>query len=108
MFSYIHQVRWSYLPWQCLNVLGLAIVVIFGSSLDIAAIQAELDYKLDANNEMMTVGISNILNFAGGCPGSYIFSQTIFSLKMGVTSLTMGMTIIVLEFLFWLFPFDIL
>lgn len=40
---------------------GLMTVVTFGSSLDVAAIQAELPYKMDFNEEMKTVGKSNVM-----------------------------------------------
>ena len=48
-----------YLPamWvQIPKLLGLFFVVAFGSSLDIAAIQAEMPTPLDFNSELKTVG----------------------------------------------------
>ena len=48
-------VYWQYLPQQILNLVGLFTVVTFGSSLDIAAIQAELPYRLDFNSEMRII-----------------------------------------------------
>ncbi|MBV5344491.1 MAG: hypothetical protein JZU63_02625, partial [Rhodoferax sp.] len=57
------------------------------SSLDIAAIEIELRRPLDYNHELRTVGLSNIVSgLTGGYTGSYIFSQSIFSLKMGIRS----------------------
>lgn len=50
-----------YLPamWvQIPKLLGLFFVVAFGSSLDIAAIQAEMPTPLDFNSELKTVGAS--------------------------------------------------
>ena len=38
--------------------LGLFIVVSFGSSLDVAAIQAGCSTKLDFDNEIMTIGVA--------------------------------------------------
>ncbi|CAD7930694.1 unnamed protein product, partial [Amoebophrya sp. A25] len=79
------------IPRQAGNWLGLLIVVTFGSSLDVAAIQAEIPYRLDFNSEMRMIGISNLLaGISGGMTGSYIFSQTIFSLKSQVTSALCG------------------
>ena len=40
------------------NLLGLFIVVSFGSSLDVAAIQAGCSTKLDFDNEIMTIGVT--------------------------------------------------
>ena len=69
-------------------------VVSLSSSLDIAAIELELKRPLDYNHELTTVGISNILSgITGGYTGSYIFSQTIFSLRMGIRSRLMGYTL---------------
>lgn len=66
-------------------------VVSLSSSLDIAAIEIELKRPLDYNHELTTVGISNILSgITGGYTGSYIFSQTLFSLRMGIRSRLMG------------------
>lgn len=80
----------------------------FGSSLDVAAIQAELPYKLDFNAEIEMIGLSNLLNgLVGGWTGSYIFSQTIFTMKSQVTSKLCGWTIILCLILLWLLPIDL-
>ena len=58
---------------------------------------------------MKTVGISNIVSgLTGGFTGSYIFSQTIFLLRMGVNSPCMGAGLIVTELIILLLPFPIL
>lgn len=100
-------VRWSLFPRQIPNVCCLAIVVIFGSSLDIAAVQAEYPEKLDFNAEMQTVGYANMLSGAfGGFTGSYIFAQTIFALKVKVGSRWQGIIIIIGELALFLAAWD--
>ena len=54
-------VEWSLLPSQLLRGLGLFVVVTFGSSLDIAAIEAGVRRPLDYNRELCTVGFANVL-----------------------------------------------
>ena len=84
-FLKIEKVVWSVLPTQTPTVLAMITVVTLSSSLDIAAIEIELKRPLDYNHELKTVGLSNILSgITGGYTGSYIFSQTIFSLRMGI------------------------
>ncbi|CAD7970545.1 unnamed protein product [Amoebophrya sp. A120] len=101
-------VHWSFLPRQIGNFIGLTIVVTFGSSLDVAAIQAEIPYRLDFNGEMRMIGGANfIAGLTGGMTGSYIFSQTIFSLKSQVTSSLCGWTVFFCEFLLWALPIDL-
>ena len=67
-------------------MIGLYLVVVFGSSLDIAAIEAGCGEQLDYNQELQTVGYANILSGAvgGTFTGSYIFSQTLFSMNSKV------------------------
>ena len=89
------------MPSQTLTVIAMICVVALSSSLDIAAIEIELKRPLDYNYELQTVGISNILSgVTGGYTGSYIFSQTIFSLQMGIRSRLMGFTIAFLSLVF--------
>lgn len=84
-------------------------VVSLSSSLDIAAIEIELRRPLDYNHELKTVGISNIISGAtGGYTGSYIFSQSIFSLKMGIRSRLMGYVLAFSMLIFWIIPVDVL
>ena len=60
----------------------MVVVVAFSSCLDVAAIELELGKKLDYDHELKTVGISNVVSgVTGGYSGSYIFSQTIFTLR---------------------------
>jgi SulP family sulfate permease len=60
--------------------------------MDVAAIQADSPRELDYNAELVTVGLSNLLAAGAGVgfTGSYIFSQTLFSMRMGVDTPLMG------------------
>jgi len=85
--------------------LGMYLVVAFGSSLDVAAIQMDLGKPLDINRELMVVGAANTLSgFTGGFTGSYIFSQTIFLMRAGVDNRLATWFATVLQFLFFLMP----
>jgi len=84
-------------------------VVAFGSSLDVAAIQFELGEPLDYDSELVTVGISNVVSgFLGGYTGSYIFSQTIFTLRNGVKSRVGSFVIVVVELTMFFAPIDLM
>jgi MFS superfamily sulfate permease-like transporter len=101
MFSYFHAMNpfllYSNNRTICsFKSVAMISVVSLSSSLDIAAIELELKRPLDYNHELTTVGISNILSgITGGYTGSYIFSQTIFSLRMGIRSRLMGYSCLV-------------
>lgn len=87
----------------------MILVVALSSSLDVAAIELDLGRPLDYNREIKTVGISNILSgITGGYTGSYIFSQTIFSMRSGITSRWCGYIIAIVEFISVILPFSIL
>ncbi|KAL3808976.1 hypothetical protein ACHAXA_005168 [Cyclostephanos tholiformis] len=89
--------------------VAMICVVSLSSSLDIAAIEIELRRPLDYNHELKTVGISNIISgLTGGYTGSYIFSQSIFSLKMGIRSRLMGYVLAFTMLAFWMIPIDVL
>eukprot|EP00439_Symbiodinium_sp_Y106_P039739 s5278_g4.t2 len=94
----------------CLNVIGLMIIVTFGSSLDIVAIQAEMaGQKIDYDAELVTIGVGNLVSgMFGGATGSYIFSQTIFSAKRRVQSRLNGLIVAVGELVLFVVPLDIL
>ena len=53
--------------------VSLFVIVAFGSSMDVAAIQADSPLDLDYNKELVTVGISNAavalagVGFTGSC-----------------------------------------
>ncbi|KAL4547721.1 hypothetical protein Ndes2526B_g06954 [Nannochloris sp. 'desiccata'] len=96
---------WEAVPRQAGKLVGLYFVVAFGSSMDIAAIQSDAP-DVDYNSELITVGLSNVATgIAGvGLTGSYIFSQTLFSLKMGIDSRIMGAVVAAAEILVFMLP----
>lgn len=96
---------WEAVPRQAGKLLGLYFVVAFGSTLDIAAIQSDAP-NVDFNSELVTVGLSNVATgIAGvGLTGSYIFSQTLFSLKMGINSRMMGTVVAAAEIAVFMLP----
>ena len=101
-------VSWKQLPTQFFRWVGMFIVVAFSSSLDVAAIEMELGVPLDYNKELQTVGISNCFSgFLGGFTGSYIFSQTIFTMRRNVQSRISGWTVVIGELIIITFPFSI-
>mmetsp|Transcript_46327 Transcript_46327/g.108549 ORF Transcript_46327/g.108549 Transcript_46327/m.108549 type:complete len:824 (-) Transcript_46327:54-2525(-) len=104
------RVQGSMLKMNAVNVVGLLIIVTFGSSLDIVAIQAEMaGQKIDFNEELVTIGVGNLVSgICGGATGSYIFSQTIFSAKRGVQSRLNGIIVGLGELILFFLPLDIL
>ncbi|KAF1788736.1 SLC26A/SulP transporter domain [Phytophthora cactorum] len=94
-FSLVH---WRKLPKQFGTWIGMVFIVAFGSCLDIAAIELDMDKKLDFNQELNTVGWSNVVSgLLGGCTGSYIFSQTIFTYRSKTNSRIVGVCVIIAE-----------
>jgi len=103
------KVVWMALPSQILTLLSMIFVVALSSSLDVAAIELELNQPLNYNHELKTVGLSNIVSgLTGGYTGSYIFSQSIFSLRAGVRSRLAGYVLAFCELLVLVLPFPIL
>jgi len=108
-FLQIDKVVWRVLPSQIFTIAAMISVVALSSSLDIAAIEIEMKRPLDYNHELTTVGFSNVVSgLTGGYTGSYIFSQTIFSLRMGIRSRAMGYVIAVIELVTIVLPFNVL
>lgn len=108
-FLQIDKVVWRVLPSQTLTIIAMISVVALSSSLDIAAIEIEMKHPLDYNHELKTVGFSNIVSgITGGYTGSYIFSQTIFSLRMGIRSKLMGYIIAAVSLVTVVLPFNVL
>ncbi|KAL7542533.1 hypothetical protein ACHAXR_011871 [Thalassiosira sp. AJA248-18] len=88
------KVRWDLVTEIIPTWAGMVFVVSFSSCLDVAAISMDMGEALDVNNELMTVGISNLLaGLAGGFTGSYIFSQTIFTYRTGCRSRWIGILV---------------
>uniref|UniRef100_K3W503 SLC26A/SulP transporter domain-containing protein n=1 Tax=Globisporangium ultimum (strain ATCC 200006 / CBS 805.95 / DAOM BR144) TaxID=431595 RepID=K3W503_GLOUD len=89
--------------------IAMYFVVAFSSSLDVAAIEMALGTPLDHNHELQTVGISNFVSgITGGFTGSYIFSQTIFTLRGNLDSRINGVLVFFLEIAIVLCPFSII
>jgi len=87
----------------------MIIVVALSSSLDIAAIDLELPKPLEYNYELRMVGLSNVISgLTGGYTGSYIFSQTIFSLRAGIRSRLCGYVVAIMAAITVVMPFSIL
>ncbi|KAK9839095.1 hypothetical protein WJX74_009429 [Apatococcus lobatus] len=100
-------IHWHAIWPQIPKLLALFMVVAFGSSMDMAAIQQDMPVRqIDYDRELMTVGFSNLASgLAGaGFTGSYIFSQTIFSMRAGVMSRLNGSVVALVELLLFLMP----
>lgn len=82
------KVHWRVMfPMQLPTLLSMFVMLAFASSLDIASICMGTGSNMDYNEQLQTVGASNLLSgFAGGYTGSYIFSQTIFSYRFHPTA----------------------
>mmetsp|Transcript_22235 Transcript_22235/g.46182 ORF Transcript_22235/g.46182 Transcript_22235/m.46182 type:complete len:554 (+) Transcript_22235:222-1883(+) len=103
------RVQWEALPGQIFTMISMTLVVALSSCLDVAAIELELGKKLDYDHELSTVGLSNFVSgLTGGYSGSYIFSQTIFTLRSGVRDRIAGFTVAILEGIVVCMPFPII
>ena len=103
------KVQWYAVPPQIPTWLAMYFVVAFSSSLDVAAIQMELGTPLDFNYELKTVGFANLFSgLTGGFTGSYIFSQTIFTMRTGLRTRAVGVTLLVFMLIAFSLPISIL
>lgn len=107
--------QWDKVDWAALpkliatQWLAMLFVCALSSSLDVVALELELNRPLDYNHELKMIGLSNILSgCTGGYTGSYIFSQSIFSLRAGIRSRVAGYVLAFCEILFIVLPFPIL
>jgi sulfate permease, SulP family len=108
-FLKLDKVAWHALPSQTITVLSMTFVVALSSSLDVAAIELEMGQPLNYNSELIMVGISNLASgITGGYTGSYIFSQSIFSLRAGIKSRLAGFCLAACEFFVLMSPIPIL
>jgi MFS superfamily sulfate permease-like transporter len=104
-----NKVAWEALPSQTLTLISMIFVVALSSSLDVAAIELELQRPLNYNSELTMVGLSNVVSgLTGGYTGSYIFSQSIFCLRAGIRSRLAGFILAFVEMIVILLPFPIL
>jgi len=133
-FSRFGDLNWSATPLILPTWVGMFLVVAFSSSLDVAAIETEVRRPLDYNRELQMIGVSNavsglfvgftgesssdysscfaVLNvlhrhpsfFLCGYTGSYIFSQTIFTLRAGARSRLCSFVIVFLELATFMLP----
>ncbi|KAA6425635.1 MAG: Sulfate Permease Family [Trebouxia sp. A1-2] len=103
-------IYWAVMPRQIPTALALFFVVAFGSSLDVAAIQQDSPEPLDYNRELVTVGWSNVATSVAGAgfTGSYIFSQTIFTMRAGVNSRINGYIVSLLMLAIFAAPFSVI
>ncbi|EFJ45005.1 hypothetical protein VOLCADRAFT_94701 [Volvox carteri f. nagariensis] len=94
---------------QLPKLVGLFLVVCFGSCMDVAAIQSDMPTPLDFNRELMTVGVSNMVTgvLGAGYTGSYIFSQTVFTMRQGVFNRVNGLAVAIVELLVFALPFSV-
>lgn len=88
------KVHWDAIPPQIGTWIAMYFVVAFSSSLDVAAIQMDLGRPLNFDKELCTVGLSNFFSgITGGFTGSYIFSQTIFTMRSGTHTRLVGIVL---------------
>ncbi|GMF38775.1 unnamed protein product [Phytophthora fragariaefolia] len=103
------KINFYHLTDQIPTWIAMYFVVAFSSSLDVAAVETALGKPLDHNHELQTVGISNLLSgLGGGFTGSYLFSQTIFTLRGKLESRYVGLIVFFLEIVIVLSPFSII
>jgi SulP family sulfate permease len=103
------EINFSHLTAQIPTWVAMYFVVAFSSSLDVAAVETALGKPLDHNHELQTVGLSNLLSgLGGGFTGSYLFSQTIFTLRGKLESRYVGLIVFFLEVAIVLSPFSII
>ncbi|TDH66117.1 uncharacterized protein CCR75_001393 [Bremia lactucae] len=108
-FYAFSNINYSHLTDQIPTWIAMYFVVAFSSSLDVAAVETALGRPLDHNHELQTVGLSNLLSgLSGGFTGSYLFSQTIFTLRGQLESRLVGLLVFLLELLVVLCPFSII
>lgn len=77
------KIHWEVMfPQQLPTLVSMFLVIAFASSLDIASICMGTGTTMDYNEQLQTVGASNLISgLVGGYTGSYIFSQTVFSYR---------------------------
>ena len=103
------KVVWGALPQLILTEISMIFVVALSSSLDVAAIELEMKQPLNYNGELTMIGVSNVISgLTGGYTGSYIFSQSIFTLRSGIRSRMAGFALAICQAVIIVTPFPIL
>eukprot|EP00053_Salpingoeca_punica_P006959 m.64598 g.64598 ORF g.64598 m.64598 type:complete len:858 (-) comp13933_c1_seq1:66-2639(-) len=103
------RMKWYVVPSLLPTWVAMYFVVAFSSSLDVAAIQMELGRPLNFNAELKMVGLSNFMSgITGGFTGSYIFSQTIFTMRSNVHSRLVGVVVVIFAAITFMIPTSIL
>ncbi|EGZ07816.1 hypothetical protein PHYSODRAFT_463329, partial [Phytophthora sojae] len=86
MFDFYH-IHWRAMPGQLPTMLSMFVMIAFASSLDIASICMGTTSNMNYNQQLQTVGMSNLISgLTGGYTGSYIFSQTLFTSRFRPSS----------------------
>lgn len=100
-------VDWSVLPYQLPCLVTMIIVITFGSTMDVAAVEMGTGVPMNADEQLVTIGLSNVIaGSAGGFAGSYIFTQTLLGFKSKFRYRSVGFVLAGLQFAIFLCSFD--
>jgi SulP family sulfate permease len=100
-------VNWSIIPTQFTVWVGMVIVVVFGSSLDVAAVEMGSGEDLDTDEQLVVIGASNVLSGAlGGFTGSYIFTQTLLGFRSKFHSRSVALFLAGAQFIIFALSID--
>jgi sulfate permease, SulP family len=100
-------VDWSVLPHQLPSLLTMTIVIVFGSTMDVAAVEMGTGVPLNPDDQLITIGVSNVLaGLSGGFAGSYIFTQSLLGFKSKFHHRSVGYVLAVLQLLVFMCSFD--
>ena len=110
LYFNFQKVRWSVVPKLFFTWASMSLLVTFASALDVVAVEMDLGgQELDLDNELQTVGLSNIISgMLGGYTGSYIFSMTIFTRRTGSLTRWIGLILAFVELFLFCAPFDLM
>ena len=89
---------WTGLKHGLKTLPAMICVVALSSCLDVAAIEMQIGRPLNMDAELAVVGKANVVaGLCGGFTGSYIFSQTIFTCRVGSRSRVVGSVVVFAE-----------
>ena len=101
------EVNWSVLPHEIPILITMIIVVTFGSSMDVAAVEMGTGVPLSVDDQLVTIGLSNVISgCTGGFTGSYIFTQTLLGFKSKFRYRSVGLILAGLQLLVVVCSFD--